>query len=265
VLKPRSSPDSQKAHGGAGEELEAARAEIANLSKRLAAESRERRKLELALRSLPNEILVAQETERRRIAAELHDGVNQILASIKFRLAHLESKLSGDAADFAREGRQLLDRAVNEVRRISKNLRPSELDDFGLVAAMETLIQEFERRTNLTVSFKRGPLPKRLPAQVELAIYRILQEALANVEQHARARRVQVSFNVDAKFATLNVIDDGAGFVSAGENRSGASGHGLGIVNMRERAQASGGVFAIKSTPGAGTEIAALVKMENGK
>src|SRR5690349_15661173 len=111
--------------------------------RRLTAETAERRRLEKELRSIPNQMLVAQETERRRIAAELHDGVNQLLASIKFRLAHLDGKVDGEAAELVTQGAQILERAVNEVRRISKNLRPSELDDFGLIAAVEELIQEF--------------------------------------------------------------------------------------------------------------------------
>jgi len=235
------------------------------LSRRLTAETAERRRLEKELRSLPNQILVAQETERRRIAAELHDGVNQILSSIKFRLSHLDGKVKGEAAELVTQGTELLERAVNEVRRISKNLRPSELDDFGLVPAVEELIEEFRNRTRMNVEFKRGQLPKRLPAQVELAIYRILQEALANIERHANARRVIVSLSVDAKFATLNVIDDGVGFADAEKARPDQRDRGLGIINMRERAEALSGVFAIKSATGEGTEIAVHVKLESGK
>jgi two-component system NarL family sensor kinase len=230
------------------------------LTRRLAAETAERRRLEKELRSLPNQILVAQETERRRIAAELHDGVNQILSSIKFRLKHLDGKVKGESAEVVSQGCELLERAVHEVRRISKNLRPSELDDFGLVSAMEELLQEFRKRTKITVDFRRGALTKRLAAQVELAIYRIFQEALANIEQHAQARRVIVCLNVDALFVTLNVIDDGKGFVAPQQGAT-FKNRGLGIVNMRERAEALDGVFAIKSTIGKGTEIVVHVKL----
>jgi two-component system, NarL family, sensor kinase len=234
------------------------------LSRRLAAETAERRRLETELKALPNRILVAQETERRRIAAELHDGVNQLLASIKFRLAHLDGKLQGEPAEFVTQSSELLDRAVTEVRRISKNLRASELDDFGLVPAMEELIKEFRKHTKAAVDFKRGALTKRLPAQVELAIYRIFQQALTNIEQHAKASRVSVSLNVDAKFATLNVIDDGIGFVNEQKRRLQVD-RGLGIINMRERAEALGGVFDLRSAPGKGTEIVVHVKLDHGK
>jgi two-component system NarL family sensor kinase len=234
------------------------------LSRRLTAETSERRRLEKELKSIPTQILAAQETERRRIAADLHDGVNQLLASIKFRLAHLDGKVNGEAQELVKQGAALLERAVTEVRRISKNLRPSELDDFGLVPAMEALIQEFRKRTKINVEFKRGPLSRRLPPQLELAVYRIFQEALANIERHAKARRARVSLSVDAKFATLNVIDDGVGF-TAGDARAEKNGGGFGIANMRDRAEASGGVFAIKSAPGKGTEIVVHVKLEDGK
>jgi two-component system NarL family sensor kinase len=232
------------------------------LSRRLAAESSERRRLEKELKALPNRILAAQETERRRIAAELHDGINQLLASIKFRLAHLDGKVQGEAAEFVTQSAELLDRAVREVRRMAKNLRPSALDDFGLVPAMEELVQEFRSHTKAVVEFKRSAMAKRLPPQVEMAIYRIFQQALTNIEQHAKASRVSVSLNVDAKFATLNVIDNGIGFVNEEKEPDEASDRGLGIINMRERTEALGGVFDLRTAPGKGTEIVVHVKLD---
>jgi two-component system, NarL family, sensor kinase len=228
--------------------------ELEKLLARLHAETNERRRLEEQLHSLPNQILQAQDAERRRIARELHDGVNQLLGSIRFRLLHLlsaapeQARTIGDLA-------KLLEKAVNEVRRISNNLRPSELDDFGLVAAIEGLITEFRTRTNVRVDFQRGQIPKRLPPDVELALYRILQEALANVEKHAGATNVVVTLFADANFATMNVRDDGRGLPE--KERP-----GIGLINMRERAHALGGVFAIKSQPGHGTEVSVHLKLE---
>jgi two-component system, NarL family, sensor kinase len=232
------------------------------LSRRLTAESSERRRLEKELKALPNRILAAQETERRRIAAELHDGINQLLASIKFRLAHLDGKVQGEAAELVSQSAELLDRAVREVRRMAKNLRPSALDDFGLVPAMEELVQEFRSHTKAAVEFKRSAMANRLPPQVEMAIYRIFQQALTNIEQHAKASRVRVSLNVDAKFATLNVIDNGIGFVNEEKEPAESSDRGLGIINMRERTEALGGVFDLRSAPGKGTEIVVHVKLD---
>ena len=235
--------------------------ELQKLTRRLAAESAERRRLEEILRSLPHQILLAQDTERRRIAAELHDGVNQILGSIKFRLMHVEGKLGAEPlGQSVTQARELIERAVTEVRRISHNLRPSELDDFGLIAAIEALVRDFQARSKIKVNFKRGPLPKRFPSQVELAIYRILQEALANIEQHSGARTVAISLLADNTFMTLNIRDDGRGF-DPDKAKPDARGRGLGIINMRERAHAHGGVFSIKSKVGAGSEITVHVKL----
>lgn len=230
------------------------------MTRRLAAETAERRRLEELLRSLPHQILLAQDTERRRIAAELHDGVNQILGSIKFRLLHLESKMEGDSLAAVAEARGLLAKAVMEVRRISHNLRPTELDDFGLISAVEGLLQDFRDRTSLAVTFNRGQLPRRFSSDVELALYRILQEALANVEQHAEAREVFISLSADGNFAMLNVRDDGKGFENPEKTAPDKRGRGLGIINMRERTQAHGGVFSIKSRHGQGTEITVHLK-----
>lgn len=237
-------------------DLQRAQAELAKASARLHAETIERRRLEEILHSLPNQILQAQDAERKRIAAELHDGVNQVIASVKFRLAHLESTLASSAPALM-EAMALLDRALDEIQRISQNLRPSELDDFGLVAAAEGLVYEFQQRTNIRVEFQRGPIAKRLPPEVELAFYRILQEALANIEKHSRAMLVRVGLSADAKFATLNIRDDGRGF-AVGEVK-----RGFGLINMRERAGALGGVFDLITEAGNGTEISIHLKIAN--
>lgn len=229
--------------------------ELGKLQARLQAETSERRRLEALLHSVPNQILQAQDAERRRISRELHDGVNQILGSIRFRLLHLLS-LAPDQARTVGDLAKLLENAVIEVKRISNNLRPSELDDFGLLAAVEGLIAEFKTRANIRVDFQSGHIPRRLPPDIELALYRILQEALANVEKHAHAANVVVSLFTDAKFATLNVRDDGRG-LPLEKNLA-----GIGLINMRERAHALGGVFSIKSQPGHGTEISVHLKLE---
>jgi two-component system, NarL family, sensor kinase len=235
------------------DELQRAQTELAKLSTRLHAEAAERRRLEEVLHSLPSQILQAQDAERKRIAAELHDGVNQVIGSVKFRLAHLESQLPKHAPALS-EALTLLDRALAEIRTISENLLPSELEQFGLVAAAESLIYELQQRTEIRVDFQRGPIAKRLPPALELAFYRILQEALSNIEKHSGATRVYVSVSADAKFATLNIRDDGRGF------SVGKKGRGFGLINMRERAHALEGVFDIVSQIGDGTEISVHLK-----
>ena len=264
MVRPRRNGPAQKIAGSVDPELKRLAAELEKAHRRLARESAERKRLDQQLRSLPHQILLAQDRERRRIAAELHDGVNQLLGSIKFRLMHAEGKLDGDPnAAFVKQARELIERAVTEVRRISHNLRPGELDDFGLIPAIEGFLNEFETRTKIQVEFKRGALPKRLPERVELAVYRILQEALTNVEQHARAKHVTISLWLDGNFAMLNVRDDGRGFTPAKGHGPDVRGHGLGVISMRERAQANGGVFVLKSEPGTGVEITVHVKLQD--
>ena len=220
---------------------------------RLHAETAERRRLEEQLRLVPNQILQAEDSERRRIARELHDGVTQLLGSVKFRLLHLETLVPEHTATVG-EVAKLLERAVNEVRRITQNLRPSELDDFGLIPAVEGLIADFQTRTKVRVDFQRT-IARRLPADVELALYRVLQEALVNVEKHSGASLVAVVLFADANFATLNVRDDGRGIVEGKKHP------GIGLINMRERAHALGGVFSLQSEPGRGTEISVHLKL----
>ncbi len=155
----------------------------------------QRKEGEEVLRSLPRLIREAQETERRRVARELHDSVNQMLASAKFRIEVVEEKLQARNPVAWRETlktKALLERAMNEVRRISRNLRPSELDDLGLVPAVRSLCREFSERTGLPVELDLKELPDQFSKATELDLYRILQEALNNIEKHARATRVSL-------------------------------------------------------------------------
>ncbi len=233
-----------------------------SLARRLALESAERRRLEEILRSLPHQILTAQETERRRIAAELHDSVIQLLGSIKFRLLHLEAKTSdATVSRTVAQSRELIEQAATEVRRISHNLRPSELEDLGLMPALRALLADFQARSKIPVDFKPGIHQIRFAPPIELAIYRIFQEALANIAQHSRARRATISLLADPNFVTLNIRDDGCGFASSEKRQPDKRGRGLGIISMRERAHAHGGVFAVKSSPGQGTEISVHLKI----
>ena len=227
---------------------------IEKISASLQVERTERRRLEKLLHLVPNQILQAQDAERRRISRDLHDGVNQLLASIKFRLLHVEA-LSPENAQAIGEVAKLLDQAVNEVRRISQNLRPSELDDFGLIPAVEWLIADFEKRTKARMDFQRR-IARRLPPDVELTLYRVLQEALVNVEKHAHALSVTIALFADANFATLKVRDDGCGFATEMKHP------GIGLISMRERAHALGGILSILSKPGAGTELSVHVKLK---
>jgi signal transduction histidine kinase len=148
----------------------------------------------------------------------------------------------------------MLGQTAEEVERISHNLRPSILDQLGLSAALRATSMEFAKRTGVAVKLACVELATRLPADTELALYRILQEALKNVEKHARARHVTVSLRLRT-FVQLSITDDGIGFDQYHHAARRKGMRVLGLLGMRERATYVGGAFTVKSGPRAGTEI----------
>jgi two-component system NarL family sensor kinase len=219
----------------------------------------EARRNEEMLRALTHRVVQVQETERGRVALELHDDITQLLIAVLFRSQALADKLSardGPAKKEAMKLREMLGQAAKEVERISRNLRPSVLDQLGLVAVLRDTSTEFAHRTGVPVKLACVQLIARLPADTELALYRILQEALKNVEKHARARNVTVHLTKQGAFVQLAITDDGIGF----DHRAKRKG-GLGLLGMLERATYVGGTLKIKSVRRAGTEIEVLIPL----
>jgi two-component system, NarL family, sensor kinase len=215
----------------------------------------EQKRAEEALHRLPQSILDAQETERRRVARELHDGVNQAIASIKFRIQTAEQQIiraDPKWQETCGKTKEMLDSVLQQVRRLSRNLRPGELDDFGLVPAARSACQEFEMRTGVAVKFTHSEFPERLPPALELSLYRIIQEALTNVEKHSSATEVAINLEEDGSYVMLEISDNGCGFEMAKAHGTDA---GLGLLHMRERASLVGGVFSLTSAPGEGVRI----------
>lgn len=213
-----------------------------------------RKEAEDSLRGFPKRIVEAQELERRRVANDLHDGVNQLLASVRMRIQTLEGRLFENNQPFLTEVvevNRLLENALQEVRRISHNLRPSELDDLGLIPALRTVCEEFEKRTSISVIFN-GHITQKLTAEKSLILYRIVQEALINVEKHSEASCVFLDLSASDQTLQIKIRDNGKGF-----SPSSLKGQkvGLGLISMRERAAFAGGDFAIKSALNTGTEI----------
>jgi signal transduction histidine kinase len=208
--------------------------------------------VEEALRVSRHTVAV-QEAERRRMARELHDGVNQGLSAAGFRLRAIEESGS-DPASLSR-ARELVDRALQDLRRMCRNLGSSLVEDLGLEAAIHGLCRDFEERTRTPVELAREQFPRTLPAEVGSSLYRILQEGLTNIERHARASQVWLRLWKRGSSFGLNLRDDGVGFdpEKARAPRSGDTGYGLG--NMRERVSMLGGVVGIDSAPGRGTEL----------
>src|ERR687887_208025 len=182
-------------------------------------------------------IVEAQEAERRRLARELHDETGQALTSILLGLKALEEKLPADDSRAAVGGlRDLVVSTLQDVRRLAVELRPTALDDFGLVAALERLTQSFAEQSKIPVDFQSTLPPQRLPEEVETALYRIVQESLTNVIKHAHATRVSVLLTRKNGSVAAVVEDDGRGFDPAAVPDG-----GFGLVGMRERVAALGG------------------------
>jgi signal transduction histidine kinase len=200
-------------------------------------------------------VVEAQELERRRLARELHDETGQALTSILLGLKALEERTGDEASRAATEElRELVVSTLQDVRRLAVELRPTALDDFGLVAALERLTASFAEQTGISVDFQTALADERLPEEVETALYRIVQESLTNVVKHARARRVSILLARKEGSVKAVIEDDGRGFDPAEQ-----VGDGFGLVGMRERLALLGGRLEIESDADAGTTIAAEV------
>jgi two-component system NarL family sensor kinase len=224
----------------------------------------ESRRNEETLRALSHRLVQAQEAERGRVALELHDHITQLLCAILVRSQALADNLSARDGPSKREAmklREMLGQTAEDVERISRNLRPSVLDELGLVAVLRDTSTEFTDRTGVLVKLACVQLTARLPADTELTLYRILQEALKNVEKHARARHVTVSLRRQGAFVQLLINDDGIGFdLDHHPARRKAKG-GLGLLSMRERATYVGGALNVKSALGEGTTVLAQIPL----
>jgi two-component system NarL family sensor kinase len=216
------------------------------------------RRSEEMMRALTHRVVQVQEEERGRVAFELHDNITQLLCAVIFRSQALADKLSASDAPSKREAiklRDMLGNTAEEVERITHDLGPSLLDHLGLPAVLSDAKAEFASRTGVTVKLTCSQLTARLPADAELALYRILQESLRNVEKHARARNVSVRLSQLGEYVQLVISDDGIGFDQDGHAASRKEKGRLGLLSMRERATYVGGALKIKSVLRAGTEI----------
>jgi signal transduction histidine kinase len=200
--------------------------------------------------------VAAQELERRRLARELHDETGQALTSILLGLKSVEEARQDDDVHQAVEQlRELVVATLQDVRRLAVELRPKALDDFGLVPALERLVESFREQTGMQVELEARVGPDRLPGDVETTLYRITQEALTNIVKHAQARRVSIVLTRRDGLVTAVVEDDGRGFAET------ADGERLGLLGMRERVELVGGRLTVESSEGRGTTIAAEVPL----
>jgi signal transduction histidine kinase len=202
-------------------------------------------------------VVQAQEAERQRLARELHDETGQALTSILLGLKPLEDALADDPKRTAlAELRELVVNALQDVRRLAVELRPAVLDDYGLVPALERLIDAFAEQSDVRIDFHSALGETRLPSEVETALYRVVQESLTNIVKHADAGNISVSLARRESGVAAVIEDDGAGF-----DPRAADGDGIGLLGMRERLALIDGRLEIESRPGAGTTVVAEVPL----
>jgi signal transduction histidine kinase len=219
----------------------------------------------LDLQRLSSRLVEAQEEERRSIARELHDEVGQVLSAlaVEVQVAGRALDRPGDAMRALGETQQLADRAIGAVRDLSQLLRPPMLDDLGLGAAIDWLLRGLARRHDMHVELIQTGLTHRLPACIEVAAFRIVQEALTNVARHAMARHCVVRLESDGMTLALSVEDDGIGLegnASLEPDRR----RGLGLLGIRERVADLGGTFSVSSLPDRGTCLRVQLPLARG-
>jgi two-component system, NarL family, sensor kinase len=218
----------------------------------------ERRLADAKLKALTQRVIDTQEEERGRVARELHDSISQILVAARYAVELARRRLTlGDAraGESLDKGLATIGQAVQEVRRISRDLRPGLIDDLGLGPALQALTDAFSQRTGIKVAFETVVFRGRLDQEARIALYRIAQEALTNVERHAAASELSLSIRGYRSGVVLRVADNGRGMAPGAEARG-----GLGLRNMQERMEQLGGHLRILSSP-TGTVIEAEVPL----
>lgn len=210
------------------------------------------------LQGLSRRLLEVQESERKSLARELHDDIGQSLTALKLNLEALQRGRNGAALESrVQEALETTQHTLERVRQISLSLRPLQLDDLGLAAALRSHLDRQATLGGFTPHPEIEDFPARLPPEVETACFRVAQEAVNNIVRHARARNVWLQLAVDGERLVLGVRDDGAGFDVEAAQRRAALGASLGVVSMAERAALAGGTLHIDSAPGQGTAVRA--------
>ncbi len=233
----------------------------------------ESERLQEILRQRPKQMLAAQEEERKRVARELHDGISQMISSIAYRIRAIQAQLppnpSGMQAINSLEGLSSdLGRTIDEVRRISHNLRSKQVDELGFDAAVRDIVDDFSQRTSITVEFRsEGDESISLPPEVELGLFRIIQESLRNIEKHSHATSVSIDSRKGRSMYEMTISDNGTGLLidTSDAGTGGAASRrratGIGLTSMRERAELLGGTCDIRSSEGEGTKISLRIPL----
>jgi signal transduction histidine kinase len=228
------------------------------ITKDLRASERELRASTEQIQAMSRRLVELQESERREFSRELHDRVGQNLTALSISLDILCTELAQKAnqAELARlnDAAKLVEATHLTIQNVMTELRPPMLDDYGLLSAIQWYAADFTRRTGIEVSVRGDERMQRLSQAVEIGLFRIVQEAFTNIAKHAHATRIHISLQRSQRVVVMSILDNGVGLdaavISAPEFRQ-----GLGVVNMRERAQAFGGEFELETGPAGGTEV----------
>jgi signal transduction histidine kinase len=199
--------------------------------------------------ALSARLMAAQEEERHRLSRELHDELGQSLTAVNAYLWLIEKDLPAELTALrgrTGDARRLVSKTLAQMRELSQLLRPSVLDDLGLVPSLDSSLKAFADRHQIATSFSADGLPERLPDAIETALYRITQEALTNVARHSEARHVRVALALEGRTLRLDIADDGHGLRA----RAGGGRPGTGLVGIRERVHALGGTMTVSSASG---------------
>lgn len=220
---------------------------------------------ETRLHMLSSQLMKAQEEERKRVAQELHDQIGQDLMALKLHCRTLQKKLQEthpDSEELFEEPSRCIKEMAENIRRLSQNLTPRMLEDFGLVAALRWLVEESAKLYQIEVITDVDAMAGLFPREKEIVIYRLFQEAINNVGKHAHASRVNVSARVSEGLFTLTIEDNGEGFDVKEATERGPGRSGFGITTMQERARMLGGVLQISGAKGLGSVIRLEVPLQ---
>jgi signal transduction histidine kinase len=225
------------------------------------------RHMQEQLRLLSRQLLLAQEEERKKISRELHDQIAQTLTGINVRLASLKTEATVNVKGLQKKitsTQRMVEKSVDIVHRFARELRPTVLDDLGLIPALHSFMENFTKRTGVRASLTVFAAVEQLDTVKRTVLFRVVQEALTNVARHAKASRVEVSIEKLPDRICMKIKDDGKSFQVQRVLQAKGNKH-LGLLGMRERLEMIGGSFGVESAPGKGTTIEAQIPPGNGR
>jgi len=210
------------------------------------------------LRFYAAKVIQAHEDERKQVACELHDELGQSLTALNLMINQAASAPSKQSLEILGEAKSIIGELIRQVREMSLDLRPSMLDDLGLLPAVQWYVNRYNTQTNIKITFEHSGLNRKFSPQINIAIYRIVQEALTNIARHAKTDAADINIRADAKSINLVIKDRGAGFNMANLLK----GTSTGLSGMRERVLVLGGTFNIESHSNMGTNLTAKIPLD---